>query len=343
MPDDVLRGIDAPRPLPAHVRSALEERLLGADEELVGLLRSAEAPRELSAAHRDELRRQLTRRRGLPRWMVGAAAAVTLVAGALIALPPGTTVAPTAQRPPAGAGMAGETYDGAASGGSEAVQESPAAAVPGAPAPVASPQPSPRPPAAGSPAPANPGSGAAGGSSGGQPAAAGPPRGVSGVAPEEGRVAGGTRITLSGNDLSRAVRVDLNGRAGADLVVESDTRISVVTPAAAEPGPATIEVHLSTGEVYLVPAAFTYLAAPTVTAVDPPEGPATGGNVVLVTGRDFSERVTVRFGDTRANDVRVVSDTELRVVAPAHLPGRVNLTVTTAGGTSNSVDYVYGA
>jgi len=164
---------------------------------------------------------------------------------------------------------------------------------------------------------------------------------VSDVSPDEGPISGGTRIALTGRDLSRTVRVELDGRPATDLVVESDSRVTVVTPAAAEPRRATLEVHLSTGEVHLVPSAFAYIAAPVVTAVDPAEGPAAGGNVVSITGQTFTPRTTVRFGNSQAGNVEVLSASQLRVVAPAHLPGPVDVTVTTAGGTSNGVRYFY--
>jgi len=165
---------------------------------------------------------------------------------------------------------------------------------------------------------------------------------VTDVSPDEGPRAGGTRITLTGRDLAKAVRVEFDSSAGTDLVVESDTRITVVTPPARERGQrASITVHLSTDEAYAVDTAFIYLEVPTVTSVDPAEGSANGGHVVTVSGRDFRPRTTVTFGDTRASEVEVVSTTQLRVVAPAHLPGPVDVTVTTAGGRSNGVQYVY--
>jgi hypothetical protein len=339
--DDVLRGIDAPRPLPEHVRAALEATLLGGDDAFGVLLRTAEAPRELPAPLRADLRNLLSRRRNLPASVVGAAAAAVLVAGAVVALPSSPEPAPTAQTPVASPGVQPSPEPAAAAG--VGVQP-PAAAVAAPPAPaVVAPAPSPRPAASAVDSTAT-GSGTAAGSAGGAPAAAaGPPRGVTAIAPDEGPVGGGTRITLTGDDLSRAVSVELDSRPGTDLVVESANRISVTTPAAPEPMRAFVQVRLSTGEVYLSPGGFTYLAAPSVTAVDPAAGPAAGGNVVVVTGSGFTARSTVAFGDARASKVEVMSETQLRVVAPAHLPGPVQLTVTTAGGTSNGVEYVYGA
>lgn len=344
MPDDLLRGVDVPRPLPEHLRSALEARLLGPDDALVGLLRTAETPRALPSDVRDSLQRNLVRRRIVPVWLVGAAAAAVLIAGVAVVIPRTTDerttqAAPTAPsaRPTA---TAASPVPGTVGSGSAGSAAGVAAPLP----PPPSPRPSPRTPAAAAPGSGTTSGGGSTGSGDGAPAAApaAPQRGVSDVSPDEGPAAGGTRITLTGKDLSKAVRVEFASRPGTDLVVVSDTRITVVTPPAREPGQrADISVHLSTDEVYLVDTAFTYVEVPEVTSVDPAEGPSGGGNVVSVSGRDFRPRTTVTFGDTRASEVEVVSATQLRVVVPAHLPGPVDVTVTTAGGTSNGVPYVY--
>jgi hypothetical protein len=55
---------------------------------------------------------------------------------------------------------------------------------------------------------------------------------------------------------------------------------------------------------------------------------------VTVTGTGLSGVTKVVFGETAAARVEVVSDTELRVLSPAHLPGEVDVHVTTPGGTS---------
>lgn len=336
MTDDVLRGIDASRPLPAPVRRALEVRLLSADHALVGMLREAEAPRALPPAVHGALQRQLVRRRALPTWVIGAAAAAVLVTGSVVALPSGPAGTPTAQ-PAAGSPVPSPAIEVPA----PASVGAGIGAAPPVDVPVVTPHPSPRPSASAAVTSGDAVGSTSSGSSAGAPAAAGPPRGVTAMTPEEGPLGGGTRVTLTGHDLSRTVQVLFDGRAGTELVVESDTRITVMTPAAPEPAHARVEVHLSTGEIYLGQSWFSYLAAPEVTALDPPEGPVSGGNVVVVTGRHFTSRSAVAFGGARASDVQLVSETELRVVAPAHLPGPVEVTVLTAGGTSNGVGYVY--
>lgn len=73
---------------------------------------------------------------------------------------------------------------------------------------------------------------------------------------------------------------------------------------------------------------------PSVTGVNPNTGPMAGGTTVTVQGANFAAGATVAFGSTAASSVNVVSPTELQAVSPASAAGLVNLTVTTAAGTS---------
>jgi hypothetical protein len=83
---------------------------------------------------------------------------------------------------------------------------------------------------------------------------------------------------------------------------------------------------------------------PEVTLVSPPFGPVTGGTVVTVTGKNFTNASEVRFGAT-ATPFTVDSDTEITTTAPkAVRPGQVDVAVTTFAGTNPNThfdDYVY--
>ena len=78
---------------------------------------------------------------------------------------------------------------------------------------------------------------------------------------------------------------------------------------------------------------FTYIAPPTVTAVSPTPGPLAGGTSVTITGTNLSGQTAVDFGAT-AGTVTADSATSITVDAPAESAGTVDVTVTTAGGTS---------
>lgn len=74
-------------------------------------------------------------------------------------------------------------------------------------------------------------------------------------------------------------------------------------------------------------------ALPTVESVAPAQGPALGGTAVTITGTGFTGATAVHFGATAAASFHVASSTSLTAVSPAGT-GAVNVTVTTASGTS---------
>jgi hypothetical protein len=83
---------------------------------------------------------------------------------------------------------------------------------------------------------------------------------------------------------------------------------------------------------------------PTVTGVSPSSGPSTGGTTVTVTGTGLLSAVGVKFGNTQAANFVVVNDTTVTATSPIGNLGTVNVTVTTAGGTTavNTADrYTY--
>jgi hypothetical protein len=86
---------------------------------------------------------------------------------------------------------------------------------------------------------------------------------------------------------------------------------------------------------------------PEVTLVSPPFGPVTGGTVVTITGKNFTQASEVKFGSTPAAAFTVDSDTEITATTPkASLPGKVDVAVTTFAGTNPNTqydDYVYTA
>jgi hypothetical protein len=64
-----------------------------------------------------------------------------------------------------------------------------------------------------------------------------------------------------------------------------------------------------------------------VVSVFPREGPAKGGNWVLVKGNDVGKASEVYFGQAKATRLEPVAADEVRALAPAHAPGTVTVTV----------------
>jgi len=82
-----------------------------------------------------------------------------------------------------------------------------------------------------------------------------------------------------------------------------------------------------------VPTQFTE-PPPTVTGVSPTSGPASGGTAVTITGTGFEGTEEVKFGTVAAKEVKVSSSTTIVAEAPPGAVGKVDVTVTTAAGTS---------
>ncbi|MER5970587.1 IPT/TIG domain-containing protein [Streptomyces sp. NPDC002055] len=87
-------------------------------------------------------------------------------------------------------------------------------------------------------------------------------------------------------------------------------------------------------------AAALAAAPPIVFAVLLPTGPASGGNLVTIVGSGFTGATAVKFGANPATSFTVVSDNVITAVAPPG-SGTVQVTVTTANGTSNGFPYLY--
>ncbi|MGC1852670.1 MAG: IPT/TIG domain-containing protein [Solirubrobacterales bacterium] len=122
---------------------------------------------------------------------------------------------------------------------------------------------------------------------------------------------------VTGNT-SKAVQAAVSGlTAGTEYV------FSVVATNAGGPSTATPAKAFS-----------TQAEMPAVTAVSPTKGPAAGGTTVTVTGTDLSGATTVNFGASNPATITANTATQITVTTPAGTPGAVDVTVTTAGGTS---------
>ena len=85
--------------------------------------------------------------------------------------------------------------------------------------------------------------------------------------------------------------------------------------------------------------AFLLLAAgvvpaPRVTSISVTSGPASGGTSVVITGTGFTGATGVHFGTSAATRITVNSATSIAAVSPSAPAGTVDVTVTSAGGTS---------
>lgn len=167
-----------------------------------------------------------------------------------------------------------------------------------------------------------------------------PPPVVSAVNPDQGSTSGGTVVTVTGVGFTGAFLVRFGTKPAASFTVNSDTQITAVTPS----GTGTVNVIVTSDQgnsTQQVP--FTYVSAsqPTVTSVQPSQGPTVGGTSVTLTGANFTGATAVRFDGVNAPSFTVNSATRITTVTPAHPAGAAPVTVTTPGGTSNPSTYIY--
>ena len=161
------------------------------------------------------------------------------------------------------------------------------------------------------------------------------PPSVSKIEPKEGPEAGGTQVTITGTALSGAKEVRFGATPAKGFKVESASVISAESPAGK--GTAGVTVTTAAGTSATVPAAeFTYLAPPSVSKIEPKEGPEAGGTQVTITGTALSGAKEVRFGATPAKGFKVESASVISAESPAG-KGTAGVTVTTAAGTSATV------
>lgn len=162
---------------------------------------------------------------------------------------------------------------------------------------------------------------------------------VTSVSPTQGAPAGGTFVTLTGSGFTGATAVRFGPNLATDVVVVSAAQITARTPA----GSGTVKVTVtgptgtSTQNVFFT---YTTVAAPALTSLSPTSGPTTGGNTVTLTGTNLAGATQVLFGPNPAT-ILTNTATQITATAPAGPPSSVNVTVTTAGGTSNPLPYFY--
>ena len=87
----------------------------------------------------------------------------------------------------------------------------------------------------------------------------------------------------------------------------------------------------------------TPLPAPTITSVTPGSGPIAGGTPVTIEGSGFLAGAAVRIG-TEASAVKVLSETKITAVTPAHAAGGEEVAVSDLyGSSSGSPSFTYEA
>jgi hypothetical protein len=173
------------------------------------------------------------------------------------------------------------------------------------------------------------------------------------LSPTSGSTLGGNDVILTGTDLTGATDVNFGSNdlkscpAAPCFTFNSDTQITVDGVPANAAVPVSVSVTTSGGTSNNK--TYTYVTpVPTLTSLSPTSGSTLGGNSVTLTGTNFTGATDVNFG---SHDIQtcgtspcfnVDSSTQITVdSAPPNGPGSVLVSVTTPGGTSGNVSYLY--
>lgn len=155
--------------------------------------------------------------------------------------------------------------------------------------------------------------------------------------PATGRPNGLELVEILGGGFREGARVFFGGSEASDVTVTSEGRIFALTPPHS-PGRVTVRIiNPNLAEAAFEPG-YLYFTDVTVTDVQPPEGPATGGIPIEVHGTGFVGVEAVLFDGRQALDVTVLDDRTLLAILPSHEVGAADIHVVTEVGTGRQID-----
>ena len=158
------------------------------------------------------------------------------------------------------------------------------------------------------------------------------PTTVTSISPTSGAASGGAHVSISGTGLSGATAVKFGSVNATSFTINNDSSITATAPAGTGAVDVTVTTPGGTSTTGVVDG-FTYVAAPTVTSLSVPSGPAAGGTIVTIAGTNFTGASAVKFGGAAATWFNVTSAASVTAKSPSG-SGTVDVTVTTIGGTS---------
>jgi hypothetical protein len=151
---------------------------------------------------------------------------------------------------------------------------------------------------------------------------------------------GGNTVTVFGSNLTLTSAVGFGGNPATAINVISDSQLTVTAPA----GTGTVVVTVTTpggtssagtGNPY-----YTYLGAPLLTSLTPPNGLDTGGEAIVLAGSNLTYTDSVTFGGVPAS-FAAISDTQVVATTPGGPPATVNVVAHTPAGNSNALPFTY--
>jgi hypothetical protein len=158
---------------------------------------------------------------------------------------------------------------------------------------------------------------------------------ISGISPANGPTAGGTLITLSGNNfgpLDTPIILFINGAACSNAAVTvANTEIQAETPSGS--GLDRAISLLVSGQAATTALNFDY-DAPVITGISPRYAPSTGNTTATISGQNFGVSPVVRIGSVVCS-IRAVADDSIEIDVPSGTGTLLPVQVISDGQQSN--------
>ena len=144
------------------------------------------------------------------------------------------------------------------------------------------------------------------------------------VTPDNGRLAGGTEITVQGSGFLPGARVLFSTDTGtlkamSSSQVVSSTTITAVTTAD-KSGARDVVVRNPDKQEAILPEGFTYNPLPTIISITPSYGVSSGGTKMIIEGNGFLQGARAMIGE-RSATAQWQDETTIEAVAPANPQG----------------------
>ncbi|MXV16037.1 IPT/TIG domain-containing protein [Hufsiella ginkgonis] len=148
----------------------------------------------------------------------------------------------------------------------------------------------------------------------------------------------GTVITITGWKLENATAVRVAGIPVASFTIKPGSPTEIVAVLANGVGDGSTNVSVTVPEGVLVQSGFVFIHKPVITSFAPLTAKA--GDVVTLTGYNFTDAASVSFGNTPAASFTVNSPQSITAVISNGASG--DIAVTAAGGTASFPGFTFG-
>jgi len=172
---------------------------------------------------------------------------------------------------------------------------------------------------------------------------------ITNIAPKAGPISGGTGITITGENFVPGAKVYFGDLSATRVMFILSNQLLAITPSVQYSGTLPVKVVNPDGQSAVLSsggtlsaqgiiniANFTFDDPPVVTAISPESGTMDGGTTITISGNKFIVGAVVYIGETKATNVQVTSSTTITAVTAPSPPGTFDVTVVTAGGTSEA-------